>query len=425
MNIKKLVPTTFVTILLATFFIGLMVYKDKPVLAEAVCPTGMSSSECLVYLQNQYNQLQKQQGSIQSQITNEQYQQLSLQDKITYMSNQIEQTQQLIKSLEIEIAAHDIEIKLLGQDIQDKQDSVSLLKQEISVLEGTVNQRITESYKYSFLSPFDLLLDSKSFSAILRKTKYLITTRAQDISSLEDYSQKATALKKEEDELSAQKIDLQTKQDAIVAEKVDLATQNNNLQTQVNEKNSLLAQSQAKEAQLFATYQQNLKQLSDLDATIIAYIGMANIPNGTRIIAGTRIGSMGNTGNSGGYHLHFSVRSGRSGNPCQGDIPVLNYFTTGTASWITGWDGWQWPYMYPGTWSMPLAGPIVIMSQNYHEGLAIDLISFKANHAVNTGAAIYAIKSGTMYKATDGYGGVYAYIRQDDGNTSCYLHMQN
>lgn len=425
MKLKKIVLT--ITFILSFLFFTsfLATRKEQKVSADLTCPTNMTQAQCLTYFQQQYNQLQQQQGSIQTQISNEQYQQLSLQDKITYMTNQITQTQNVIQSLEVEIAANDIQIKLLQSDIQDKEDSIGIMKQEISVLEGTVNKRVTETYKYSFLSPFDLFLDSKSFSEILSKTKYLIASRTQDISSLEDYSQKATALKKQQDSLTVQKAELQTKEDAILAERADLATQNKNLQSQVDEKNSLLAQSQQKEATLLATYQKNLKQLSDLDATIIAYVGLGNLKNGTYVIAGTRIGSMGNTGNSGGYHLHFSVRYGQSGNPCEGNVPILNYFTVGTASWITGSDGWQWPYMYPGTWSLPIAGPLVVMSQDYHEGLAIDLISFNANYSVNYGAPIYAIKSGVLYKATDGYGGVYAYIRQDDGNTSCYLHIQN
>jgi peptidoglycan hydrolase CwlO-like protein len=425
MKIRKWPYTIISVIILSGFFLFLMGYKSSPISADVSCPVGMNNSDCLVYLQNQYSEIQKQQGSIQSQISDEQYQQLSLQDKITYITNEITQTQNSIQGLEIQIAANNIQITMLNNDIQDKEDSIAVMKQEISVLEQTVNQRVTETYKYSFLSPFDLILDSKSFSDVLSRTKYLIATRAADVASLEDYSQKATALKREEDDLAVQQTNLQSTQDSIVAEKSDLDNQNKNLQDQMDEKNSLLAQSEATEAQLMAAYQKNLKQLSDLDATIIAYVGLGNLKNGTYVIAGTRVGSMGNTGNSGGYHLHFSVRAGWSGNPCEGNIPILNYFTIGTASWITGTDGWQWPYMYPGTWSLPIAGPLVIMSQDYHEGDAIDLISFKADHSVNYGAPIYAIKSGTLYKATDGYGGVYAYIRQDDGNTSCYLHMQN
>ena len=192
MKLGKTVLTIGFGTLLIAFFLFLSGYNDSTVSA-ATCPSGMSDVQCYNYLLEQYQQLQKEQGTLQNQLNQEQYKQLSLEDKISYMENQITQTQRLIKSLEVEIAAHDMEIKLLEKDIQDKEDAIALMKQEISVLEGTVNKRITESYKYSHLSAFDLFLDSKSFSNVLRKTKYLITTRSQDIASLEDYSQKAIA----------------------------------------------------------------------------------------------------------------------------------------------------------------------------------------------------------------------------------------
>jgi len=80
--------------------------------------------------------------------------------------------------------------------------------------------------------------------------------------------------------------------------------------------------------------------------------------------------------------------------------------------------------MHPGSWRLPIAGPTVIMSQNYHQGKAIDLISYKFDRSVNFGAPIYAVMEGTLYKAVDGYGGEYAYIRHPNGWTSCYLHLQ-
>ena len=53
---------------------------------------------------------------------------------------------------------------------------MSILKQEISALGATVNERITESYKYSFMNIFELFLDSDSMSSVLRKVKYLAST---------------------------------------------------------------------------------------------------------------------------------------------------------------------------------------------------------------------------------------------------------
>jgi peptidoglycan hydrolase CwlO-like protein len=424
MNIKRLVPTTLVTILLATFFIGLMVYKDKPVSAATTCPGYMSEVQCYNYLLEQFTQLQKEQGTLQNQLNEEQYKQLTLEDKITYISNQVTQTQNLIKSLEIEIAAHDIEIKLLEKDIQDKEDSVSLLKQEISILEGTVNQRIAESYKYSFLSPFDLFLDSKSFSNILRKTKYLIVTRAQDIASLEDYSQKATALRKEEEALSIQKTDLLTKQEAILAEKADLATQNKSLEAQVAEKNKLLAQSQAKSAELLSALRQNKTLQSQLDAAIITWINahMGEIVNSGPVARGSIIGYVypGTSACSTGAHLHFGIDTRTSGTFSASVDPFAGYLVWGEPSGIvSSYDGWNYPYVRSNMYQVPIAGT-VIMTQDYHNGKAVDLS--RPNGA--GGAPVLAAYGGTLYRGVDSCSQNYAIVVQSDGKRSIYVHLR-
>ncbi|HAM37357.1 TPA: hypothetical protein DCP42_01390 [Patescibacteria group bacterium] len=424
MNIKKLVPTTLVTILLTTFFIGLMVYKDKPVSASTTCPGSMSEVQCYNYLLEQFTLLQKQQGTLQNQLNQEQYKQLSLEEKITYISNQVSQTQKLIKSLEIEIAAHDIEIKLLEQDIQEKEDSVSLMKQEISVLEGTVNQRISESYKYSFLSPFDLFLDSKSFSNILRKTKYLIVTRAQDIASLEDYSQKVVALKREEDDLSEQKTKLLTKQDAILSERSNLAAQNESLKAQIEEKNSLLAQSQAKSSELLSALRQNKTLQSQLDAAIITWINahMGDIVNSGPVARGSIIGYVypGTSGCSTGAHLHFGIDTRTSGTFSASVDPFAGYLVWGESSGIiSSYDGWNYPYVRSNKYQVPIAGT-VIMTQDYHNGRAIDLS--RPTGAAN--APVLSAYGGTLYRGVDSCHQNYAIVVQSDGKRSIYVHLK-
>ena len=417
---KKLLTILFITIVIFPFI-------KSPVNA-ASCPSYMdpSSVECLDYLRDQLNDLSNENKNIKNQISDEEYKQLSLSQKLEYIANQITQTEKVIESLEIEIAAHNIEISILEDKIEEAEDSIALSKQEINQLESTVNQRVTESYKYSFVGALEIFLDTRSFDDVLRKVKYLISTREKDAQQLEQYTNLVDELKVKEDELIVQREDLQSTRISMEEEQENLLVEKDNLDSQRDERERLLAESKRRAAELEAQYVQNVKMLADLDSAIIEYInkyGDQAVSSG-RVTAGAWIGRMGNSGYSFGDHLHFSINNG-SGDLCGGNIPVLSgYLKEGEKSWITGWDGWVWPYMYSGTLPLPIAGPHVIMSQNYHHGTAIDLISYKTDYTKNLGAPIYAVMSGELFKSVDQFGGKYAYIIHDNGWRSCYLHLQ-
>ncbi|MDD2270159.1 MAG: hypothetical protein PHG60_01065 [Candidatus Dojkabacteria bacterium] len=420
MKIKKLLTIGFLSILLLS---------QVPLRTEAAsCPSSMdpSSIECLDYLRNQLNDLSRKNSSIQSQLSNEEYKQLSLSQKLDYIANQIEQTEKVIKSLEIELAAKNIEMKILEEKIEKTEDSIGLSRQEINQLEGTVNQRITESYKYSFIGALELFLDTKNLDQILRKTKYLLTTREKDAEQLESYASLVRELEVEEKELAKQRSELEATKLKMEEQQEELLIEKSNLDSQKVERERLLVQSKQKAAELEAQYVKNVKALSDLDTAIIAYINKYGdqAVNSGYVNGNTWIGRMGNSGYSFGDHLHFSMNNG-TGDLCGGNINILgNQFIQGGGSWIVGWDGWRWPYMYAGSLPLPIAGPHVIMSQNYHHGTAIDLISYKADYSKNYGAPIYSVMEGQLYKGTDPYGGKYAYIKHNNGWRSCYLHLQ-
>ena len=432
-----------VTILLVMFsifsFFFLFSYSEKDVFAQVSCPSNIdpSSPACLNYLRDQQYTLQKQQGALQSKISDEEYQQLSLQDRIAYTNIQIEQTEQSIKILEVEIAAHNVEIDLLKKNIDEKEDSISVLGQEVSILGNTVTKRISESYKYSFVGPLELFLDVKNISTIIRKTKYLVITRSQDRKYLEDYNSKIIGIKEEERVLDEKKTELQAKRNAVETEQQELTLQKEMLKAQKTQRERLLVESKAREAELLAEYNRNRGQLDALDAAIIEYIGKFGdkaIDKGP-VSAGNWIGNMGNTGLSSGAHLHFSIRDSYYGNPCEGNIQIFEngYMVMGGPSWLDGLYTLSWPYLYSGhTLSFPLAGPHVILTPQkkgnwhpfYHQGYAIDLTSYRSDRSVNVGAPVFAAMGGTLYKATDGHGGKYAYIRHTNGWTTCYLHLQ-
>lgn len=443
MKLNRFVYTILLVVFLSVFSFVLFTYKETPVLATATCPY-TDPQKCLDYYDSQLNSLNNQKNSLQKQLDSEEYKQLSLQEKITYINNQITQTENVIKSLEIEIAAENIQITMLENSIQEKEDSVSLLKQEVTVVEKTVNQRITESYKYSFVGPLEIFLDTKNLSEVLRKTKYLIITRAQDIASLEDYSLKITALKKDEDELSKQRADLQSKKDEIEKQKSDLADQNNALVAQKSEQKSLLAESKSREAAYLAQLTAVSKSIADTEQSyeqlMLQLYNTGKLGSGTKVNAGTIIGLDGHSGCSFGTHLHFAIMKNNV------YVNPLNYYTESGGYLRTS-----------SLTRLPMANPYI--TQHFSSShYALDLVNFAdqnfdrytvpyglcstVDNILNSrksqglsdwnlaylrgeGTPVYSVAAGTVYYYTDSYGAHYAMLVHDSGGLkSFYVHLK-
>lgn len=176
------------------------------------CPESMPTLDRYNCLQDEYEKLQKNQGTIQKKLNNEDYQQLSLNEKISYINNQVIQTENVINSLHLEILTQDIEIDLLSKEIQTMEDDLSILKQEIYTLQETVDKRVVESYKYSHVGFLELFMDVRNIDNILRKTKYLIETREKDRNALEEYNDKVIDLENNEVLLAEKKLNFRLRE---------------------------------------------------------------------------------------------------------------------------------------------------------------------------------------------------------------------
>lgn len=426
-----------ITILIMTFVVVANLPVDNSS-ASTLCPSNMDpdSRECLDYLRAKLAEANNQQSTLSKKLANEQYQQLSLQEKITYINSQIEQTEKVISTLHMEIAAQDLDINLLAKEIQEKEDTLGIFKQEINTLEEVVNQRVTESYKYSYVGFLELIMDVKNIENVLRKTKYLVETREKDKSSLEIFANRTLELEEEEKLLEKERAELQIKRNELETEKTKLVEEKNSLALQKAEKDRLLAESQRRGQEILAKIDTYRAQQASYDNAIMQYIAehgdqMANYGWVTK---GTWIGTLRegpSPGCSTGTHLHFSIdlMSTKStiGNGCGMVNTWAGYLSKGPDYYSNSGD-WYYYYLRSGSMKIPLSGSVIVTGlthspwSNYCPGprYAVDMTSTSWSNIT-----VYAAMDGNLWKGTDSCGDQYAVIENPNtGLRTAYFHMK-
>jgi septal ring factor EnvC (AmiA/AmiB activator) len=442
MKIKKLLTIVLISLFIAILGISFLPSKSE---AETSCPAYMSDQECLDYLNDKLEELEDSKNDLQESLEAEQYQQKTLEEKISYINNEITQTEKVVDSIQTEISAKNVEIKILEEEISKKEDQIGVMKQEISLLEETVNKRVIELYKYSFYNTFQLFLNTKDFSNLLRKAKYMISSREKDRVFIKEYNDNLETLNVEEKELHEKQTDLQIKRAQIEAQEKELLIEKQNLETQKSEKRSLLAQSEAREQQYFAELESISGQISSVEEAatelLLKLYNTGQLKNGTHVKAGTIIGADSHTGCSFGTHLHFAVRK--------------NDYVVNPLSYLSYSGG----YVSSSTFRAPMTS--AYLTQGYHGSHhAIDIVSLNSGYQGyeryevpyglcpivdgildsrkasgrsdwnlaymrGEGAPVYAVADGTVYYYTDKYGGKYALLVHDDGvYKSIYVHLK-
>lgn len=425
--VLKVVPIGILAFLTFFLLMNASLINHKVEAYETSCPEYMTNSQCLAYLQEQAALIAQQKNNLEYSIGAEDLEQASLYQQISYLATQIEETELNIAEKELQIEKKNVEMNLLGEEIAELQNSIDTLTQEINVLEDTMEKRTKTSYKMTLMSPLEMLLDSQNLETLMRKMKYVIEAKKKDRELMADMSISKNHLANEEEILDEKRGEVQKKRNEVESKRADLAREQKNLEEQKGQQQSLLAQSQQREQQYLAQLENTRAQQSSLDAQISELIAKmwesGELASEGYIGAGTPIGLMGTTGCSTGAHLHFAINNG-AGHPTYwyfyGNIsPWGGYLTKGPDSAGPGGGGWIYYYIRSGSFQLPLAGPVVI-TQDFHQGMAVDLVSLQG-----AGATVFSAHEGTLTRGTESIcGGKFAVIEHPSGYVTGYLHLQ-
>lgn len=377
-------------------FTNIKIVRSAPllILVSVLAVFGLSALN-LPFVQAQSQQIQQ----LQQQIDQVQQDTNAKKEAQGVLGIEASSLSDAVNKLQAQIDASQARINQLQGDVDSLKKQITEAEAELTKQRMLLGETIRAMYIEGDITTLEMLATSKDLSDFFDKQQYRESVR----------SKIKTAL----DKVTQLKLELDTKRKTVQATLDEQQALSDQLATQRAEKDRVLALNQDQQNQLESQLRVNSGKLAELkkkraemEAALARSLSSGSYrtaPAGP-VSAGDVVGAVGNTGFSTGAHLHLEVRDG------SGTINPAPYIKAGPVSMPPGWISQG--YGVANSW----------YRSGYHMGI---------DYASNSGAPIYAIDDGQMYRgcsnqllgtSNNGYGYV-AIVEHSNGTKSVYAHM--
>ncbi|WKZ30191.1 MAG: hypothetical protein QY314_00240 [Candidatus Dojkabacteria bacterium] len=425
-----------IAVALSILFIALM-----PAVSASLCPSGYTDKQCYDYLLKKQNDLNSQKKNVDNSLKNVRIQEGDIQAQINQLEAQIKQREIEITEKQVQMELTNIEIRNVGNEITSTQTRIDTLKQEAQKSVEQINTTSMLTYKVSAVPTWYFFANNDLITA-LEMMRYMDYIIKEEKSRLNHFNQLQSQLASQEQILTTAQSEIIDKRNELEKANLELLKLNNELKADSEKKAKLLAELEAMERQLEAQKAELQKKQNQYDAesTAIAIrlFQEGRLGAGAPVSKGDIIGFQGHTGCAFGSHLHFGIIKGKG----------FTYIRANVNPFTAGYLSQSGSYISSGSGQAPVAG--ALMTQSFHEGYALDMLSTTqgnqtgqrylirpgdvkcspsygpAYHGLRgEGAPVRAMLSGTIYRGNvDKWGSNYIIIDHGNDLLTFYFHLK-